>query len=34
MLKKKMVKEIAKVDSQKGGRIFDFFVGAGWVGKA
>jgi transcriptional adapter 2-alpha len=33
-LKKKQVKELAKVDSQKGGRIFDFFVNAGWVGKA
>ncbi|TVY44781.1 Transcriptional adapter [Lachnellula subtilissima] len=33
-LKKKQVKELAKVDSQKGGRIFDYFVNAGWIGKA
>ncbi len=33
-LKKKQAKEICRLDSQKGGRIFDFFVNAGWVVKA
>lgn len=33
-LKKKQVKEICKLDGQKGGRIFDFFINSGWVGKA
>ena len=33
-LKKKQAKEISKLESQKGGRIFDFFVNSGWVGKA
>lgn len=33
-LKKKQVKELCKVDSQKAGRIFDFFVNAGWIAKA
>lgn len=33
-LKKKQAKEICRLDSQKGGRIFDFFVNSGWVGKA
>ena len=33
-LKKKQAKEICRLDSQKGGRIFDFFINAGWVGKA
>ncbi len=33
-LKKKQAKEICRLDSQKGGRIFDFFVNAGWVAKA
>lgn len=33
-LKKKQVKEICRLDSQKGGRIFDFFINAGWIGKA
>lgn len=33
-LKKKGVKEICRLESQKGGRIFDFFVGSGWIGKA
>lgn len=32
-LKKKQVKEICKLDSQKGSRIFDFFVNSGWIGK-
>ncbi|KAJ6783251.1 hypothetical protein PWT90_07497 [Aphanocladium album] len=33
-LKKKQAKEICRLDTQKGARIFDFFVNAGWVGKA
>jgi transcriptional adapter 2-alpha len=33
-LKKRQVKELCGVDGQKAGRIFEFFVGAGWVGKA
>ncbi|CAK7266398.1 Transcriptional adapter ada2 [Sporothrix epigloea] len=33
-LRKKQAKEICRLDSQKGARIFDFFVSAGWVGKA
>jgi transcriptional adapter 2-alpha len=33
-LKKKQAKEICRLDSQKGGRIFDFFVNAGWIAKA
>jgi transcriptional adapter 2-alpha len=33
-LKKKQAKEICRLDSQKGGRLFDFFVNAGWVVKA
>lgn len=33
-LKKKQAKEICRLDSQKGSRIFDFFVNAGWLGKA
>lgn len=33
-LKKKQAKEICRLDTQKGARIFDFFINAGWVGKA
>ncbi|UNI16761.1 Transcriptional adapter ada2 [Purpureocillium takamizusanense] len=33
-LKKKQAKEICRLDSQKGARIFDFFINAGWLGKA
>ncbi|KAI5459749.1 transcriptional adaptor-like protein [Mariannaea sp. PMI_226] len=33
-LKKKQAKEICRLDSQKGGRIFDFLINSGWVGKA
>lgn len=33
-LKKKQAKDICRLDTQKGARIFDFFVNAGWVGKA
>jgi transcriptional adapter 2-alpha len=34
MLKKKQVKEICRLDGQKGGRIFEFFLNSGWIGKA
>ena len=34
LLKKKQAKEICRLEPQKGGRIFDFFVNSGWVGKA
>ncbi|KKA27711.1 hypothetical protein TD95_002359 [Thielaviopsis punctulata] len=33
-LKKKQAKEIVHLDSQKVGRIFDFLIHAGWIGKA
>ncbi|KAI0404527.1 hypothetical protein F4802DRAFT_220320 [Xylaria palmicola] len=33
-LKKKQVKEICRLDTQKGGRIFDFFIDSGWIAKA
>lgn len=33
-LKKKQAKDICRLDTQKGGRIFDFFINSGWVGKA
>jgi transcriptional adapter 2-alpha len=33
-LKKKQAKEICRLDTQKGGRIFDFFLMSGWIGKA
>ncbi|KAG9252662.1 transcriptional adaptor-like protein [Emericellopsis atlantica] len=33
-MKKKQAREICRLDSQKGGRIFDFLVTAGWLGKA
>lgn len=33
-MKKKQAKEICRLDSQKGTKIFDFFVNAGWVAKA
>jgi transcriptional adapter 2-alpha len=33
-LKKKQVKEICRLDTQKGGRIFEFFLNSGWIGKA
>jgi transcriptional adapter 2-alpha len=33
-LKKKQVKEICRLDGQKGGRIFDFFINSGWIAKA
>ncbi len=34
LMKKKQVREICRLDSMKGGRLFDFFVAAGWLGKA
>ncbi|CCC07125.1 hypothetical protein SMACR_01149 [Sordaria macrospora] len=33
-LKRRQAKDICRVDQQKGGRIFDFMVNAGWVVKA
>ncbi|KAI9792231.1 MAG: Transcriptional adapter ada2 [Candelina submexicana] len=33
-LKRKTAREICKIDVNKGGRIFDFFVNSGWIGKA
>ena len=33
-LKKRQVRELARLDPGKGGRIWEFFVGVGWVGKA
>ena len=34
VLKRKAVKEICKIDGQKGIRLFDFFVSCGWIGRA
>ena len=34
VLKRKAVKEICKLDGQKGIRLFDFFVSCGWIGRA
>jgi len=31
MLKRKEVKELCKLESQKGSRLYDFFVRAGWI---
>ena len=33
-LKKKSVRELCKLDPTKGGKLFDFFVQCGWIGKA
>ncbi|KAF1987381.1 SWIRM domain-containing protein [Aulographum hederae CBS 113979] len=33
-LRKKTVREIAKIDTSKAGRLYDFFVHNGWIGKA
>jgi len=33
-LKKKAVKELCRIDSNKGGRLFDFFVHSNWIQKA
>lgn len=32
VLKRKEVKELCKLESQKGSRLYDFFFGAGWLG--
>ncbi|KAB8349715.1 hypothetical protein FH972_023730 [Carpinus fangiana] len=34
VIKRKMAKEICKMDAAKSGKLFDFFVHSGWVGKA
>jgi transcriptional adapter 2-alpha len=33
-LKKKAVREISRLEPSRGGRLFEFFVDAGWIGKA
>lgn len=33
-LKKKNVREVCKLDTTRGGRLFDFFVEQGWIGNA
>lgn len=33
-LKKKQVREISKIDTTKGGRVFEFMVDCGWLGNA
>ncbi|TKA72824.1 hypothetical protein B0A49_05291 [Cryomyces minteri] len=33
-LKKKAVREICRIDANKGARLFDFFVWSGWIAKA
>jgi transcriptional adapter 2-alpha len=33
-IKKKQAREVCHLESQKGGRIFDFFVTSGWIAKA
>lgn len=33
-MKKKAAKEILKIEGQKAGRLFDFWVQSGWIGKA
>ncbi|TAQ83427.1 hypothetical protein B7494_g8247 [Chlorociboria aeruginascens] len=33
-MKRKLAKEICRVDTGRGGRIFEFFVACGWVGKS
>ncbi|QIX00493.1 hypothetical protein AMS68_006010 [Peltaster fructicola] len=33
-LKKKNVREVSKIDTTKGGRVFEFMVEAGWLGNA
>ena len=33
-LKKKQVREISKIDTTRGGRVFEFLVECGWLGKA
>ena len=34
LLKKKVVKEICRIDSTKGGKLFDFFVHCGWIARS
>ncbi|KAF2475735.1 transcriptional adaptor 2 [Lindgomyces ingoldianus] len=33
-IKKKLAKEICRIDVNKGGQLFDFFVHNGWIGRA
>ena len=33
-LKKKNVREISKIDTTKGGRVFEFLVDSGWISNA
>jgi transcriptional adapter 2-alpha len=33
-IKKRVAKEISRIDVTKGGRLFDFFVHCGWIGRA
>ncbi|KAK3687086.1 Transcriptional adapter ada2 [Vermiconidia calcicola] len=33
-LKKKQVREISRIDTTKGGRVFEFLVDCGWIGNA
>lgn len=33
-IKKKAARDICKIDQNKGGRLFDFFVHSGWIAKA
>lgn len=33
-LKKKQVREMSRIDTTKGGRVFEFFVDMGWLGNA
>lgn len=34
LLKKKTAREICRIDSTKGGKLFDFWLHSGWIGKA
>jgi transcriptional adapter 2-alpha len=34
LMKKKQVRELCRLDATKGGRLFEFFVDAGWINKA
>jgi transcriptional adapter 2-alpha len=34
MLKKKDVKGLTRIEGSKSGRLFDFFVAHGWLGRA
>jgi len=33
-LKKKVVRDVCRIDANKGSRLFDFFVHSGWIGRA